>query len=618
MTDRKTVHTRYVIRELIRRAARYRAALNFAIAASALVALTGFATLAMLKPIVEVVFDQPRGAGNGMLDFLLAPVYQTIEYFVRWNRLGTLAVVCVLFFLISALRCLFRFTQVYVTQWIGNRVILDLQRDLYDKITGYNAAYYARRPIGGLLSYFTADIRLIGVNIFNSFSQLLLDPFQIVVLVIGLLLIHWPLTLIYALVIPLLIFTVRYFARKNRRASREAQDVVARIGAFLQDHFRLIRVVQAYGMQDAQRSVFHRETEDNFLALLRKARAVAMSSPINELIGVAAVCVILLLGGWVIFVQQSMPASDFVVFLGGLVSLYQPLRRIERTIQEMQHGFAAAERVFEAMEENAELPEPAAPVKLAGLRDAIEFDGVSFSYDGERPVLAGVSFTARRGEQVALVGPSGAGKTTLVNLIPRFYDPTSGAIRFDGVDLREMSLTGLRSLIAFVPQDQAVFAGSIWNNITCGQSDVDEDRVAEAARAAYAHEFIMDLPHGYQTVIGDEEGGALSGGQCQRVAIARAFFRDAPVLILDEATSALDSESERRIKASLEKLLRGRTAFIIAHRLSTILQADRILVMDEGRVVDSGRHLELLQRCALYQRLYRLQFEDQASAAAPS
>ncbi len=598
------------LRHLTAYVMRYRYPFVFAVIASVLVSVASAGSLMMLKPVTEAVFGlgiEPDS--TTWVGWALGPLYYLIVNYAKDNPLGALAIVCLFFFGITVFRSVLRFAQVYTTHWIGNRVILDLQHELYDKMTGYNAAYFARRPVGGLLSYYTSDIRLIGVNVFNSLSQLLLDPIMVVVLFAGLLILQWQLTLAYALIAPVLVVTVRFFARKNRIASRQAQDALEVIGSFLQDHFRLIRVVQAYGMQSTQRTRYEVGTRANFQAMMRKVKAFGLSSPVNEVIGVAAVCVILMLGGYVIFVQQSMDKGEFIVFLGALVSLYQPIRRIERSIQELQHGLAAAERVFEAIEEDATLPKDASTVELKQFERCVEFDHVSFSYDGERTVLDQISLRANRGETVAFVGPSGAGKTSLVNLIPRFYDPSDGRIMIDGNDVRALDLPSLREKIAYVPQEQAVFSLTIWDNITCGV-DASQGDVESAAKAAFAHEFIAELPNGYQTVIGGDDGAALSGGQCQRIAIARAFFRNAPILILDEATSALDSESERRVKESLDRLMTGRTVFVIAHRLSTVLQADRIVVMQEGRLVDSGPHDVLLSRCALYQRLYELQFQN--------
>jgi len=279
----------------------------------------------------------------------------------------------------------------------------------------------------------------------------------------------------------------------------------------------------------------------------------------------------------------------------------------------LQHGLAASERIFAVLNTDAFLPESPDAVEINAFQQEIRFERVGFSYDGVRPVLDGVSFAARKGELVAVVGPSGAGKTTLVNLIPRLYDPTAGSVLLDGKDLRTIRLESLRRLIGMVPQDVMIFGDSIWANLTCGNERYTREQVMAAAQAAYAHEFISALPQGYETPVG-ERGVSLSGGQCQRIAIARAFLRDSPILILDEATSSLDSESERHIRLSLERLMAGRTALVIAHRLSTILYADKIVVLDQGRIVDIGSHSELLERCDLYQRLYRLQFAGENAA----
>ncbi|MBZ0257759.1 hypothetical protein K8I31_16975, partial [bacterium] len=372
-------NSRSTLRQLMAYVLRYRFPFAFAVVASALISLTGAASLAMLKPMTEAVFGiEPNH--NDWVAQALSPLYYLIKNFAQDNPLGSLIIVCLTFFCITFVRCVLRFAQVYTTHWIGNRVILDLQHELFDKMTGYHSAYFARHPIGGLLSYYTADIRLISVNIFNALSQLLLDPLTAIVLLACLLGLQWQLTLAYALMAPALVFTVRFFVRKNRKASRDAQDALEGIGSFLQDHFRLIRVVQAYGMQGAQRRRFELGTQANFNAMMRKVKAFGLSSPLNELIGVAAVCVILMLGGYVIFVQQSMDRSSFILFLGYLISLYQPIKRIERSIQEMQHGLAAAERVFEALHENAELPEDKAPVKVESF-ESIAFDEVGFAYD---------------------------------------------------------------------------------------------------------------------------------------------------------------------------------------------------------------------------------------------
>ncbi len=493
-----------------------------------------------------------------------------------------------------------------MVNWIGNRVILDLQRELFEHMINFNAAFFSSKRVGAILSYYTVDIRVIGMTVFNLFGRLLLDPCLIAITILALLWLQWKLTILYSLIFPLLVFAVRYFAAKNRKAGRKAQAILARLGAFLQEHFSHIRLVQGYGMQKHQKDKFWEETKGVFSATMGMVKARAASSPINELIGLSAMCGVLLLGGYMIETGK-LQAGEFMVYIAWLWSLYQPSKRLERSIQEIQLGLAASERVFAVLEMNASLPEIPHAVEPSQFQSEIRFVNVSFSYDKTNEVLKDINFTARKGELIAFVGPSGAGKTTLVNLIPRLYDPCAGHIEIDGCDLRDMRLSSLRRLIGCVHQDVMIFADSIWVNITCGDERYSREQVIEAARATYADEFIEALPQGYETQVG-ERGVSLSGGQCQRIAIARAFLRNSPILILDEATSSLDSESERHIKESLERLMEGRTAFVIAHRLSTILHADRIVIIDRGRIIDIGKHDELLQRCDLYRRLYHLQF----------
>lgn len=608
MTPAQTTDGYYALRRLAPYALRYRSALVFAVVSSVLVSVLGVGSLTMLKPMVETLFGVDSTGAESRLRDLLEPMYRVIERHSDGAQgLWTLGVICLIFLAVTAARGALRFGQTFITNWVGNRVTLDLQHDLFDRMTARHAAYYACRPTGSLLSYYTADIRMIGMTVFHAFGTLLLDPFLLLAAFALLFFLQWQLTLAFLLATPAVVFVVRFFARRNRGASRQAQESLSRLSGFLQDHFQHIRVVQAYLMSARQKEKFQRETAAHFRAMMRKTRAYAASSPVSEMIAMSAVALILLLGGYVILVNESLPPQDFIVYLAALFSAHQPLKRIERSIQEIQHGLAAADRVFDAMDEDAVLPAASNPIRVKTFENTIRFESVSFSYNGETPVLRNIDLEIRKGEQWALVGPSGAGKTTFVNLIPRFFDPTQGRVLLDGVDLRELDLTALRRLIALVPQTPAIFGDTVWFNLTCGEEGCDREQVEAAARAAYAHEFIEAMPQGYETPLGSD-GVSLSGGQAQRIAAARAFLRNSPILILDEATSALDSESERRIKQSLEALMQDRTAFVIAHRLSTILQADRILVMEQGRIVDVGSHSELLDRCDLYQRLYRLQF----------
>ncbi len=624
MMNRKGLHSELrTIRFLLSYVLRYKKRLVWVVLCSLVVSVLSVGSLTMLMPVVETIFEQREQVGAlsrtpGKLHELLSPFYRIVDTYAHSSPFGTLLFACCCYLTIVAMYGGFRYLHEYMSRWIGHRVIIDLQRDLFDRLTYFNAAYFARNKVGSILSYFTVDVRVIGLTVINAFGRLLLEPCVLLISIAALLYLQWKLTLLYMLIFPLLLWTIRFFALKNRRAARNLQAYLARIGAFLQEHFSHIRLVQGYEMYGHQQRRFETEIIGTFRASMGMVKAKAISSPLNEFIGLAAACVILILGGYFILIKETLYGSEFVVYLAILGTIYQPIKRIEHAIQEIQHGFAAAERIFDALATEATLPDRPDAYDIQSFVQSIRFERIVFSYEPEQIVLNEISFTAQKGEVVALVGPSGAGKTTLVNLIPRFYDPVDGSVLIDGYDLRDLRISSLRRLMSIVPQDVLIFADTIRLNITCGEECYSEEQVRSAAQAAFAHDFISSLPHGYDTIVG-ERGVSLSGGQCQRLALARAFLRNAPILILDEATSSLDSESERHIKRSLQSLMQGRTTFVIAHRLSTILYADKIVVLDRGRIVDLGSHAELLERCSLYRRLYELQFlEEEMSPSTDS
>lgn len=598
---------------LMRNVLRYRARLAIAAVCTVLVSLLSVASLTLLVPVIQVLFGEGGGLEDmdPLLGSLLAPVYAVIEWTGKENPLFALGAVSAFFLFVTAVNGGFRYAQEYFIHWIGNRVILDLQQDVFRRLSRFNTAYFALNRTGALVSYFTVDFRVIGLALFHVLGRVTLDPCTVLAALALLLYLNWRLTLLYALVLPAALKSVQYFAGKNRRAGRITQERLSQMGSFLHEHFGNIRLVQGYRMYGHQERRFHERARAVFASTMTMVKARSASSPVNEFLGMCAACCVLMLGGYFIFHKNQLTRGEFILFIACLGRIYQPMRRLEKALQEVQHGIAAAERVFAANDLRAETPVPENPVPVTGFEKSIAFRRVDFSYDGESKVLRGIDLTVPKGSLTAFVGPSGAGKTTLMNLIPRFYDPVSGIVELDGRDLRELDLDGLRSLISIVPQETMVFADTVRANIACG-ADYDDEAIRAAARAAFADEFIEALPDGYGTGIG-ERGVGLSGGQCQRLALARAFLRDTPILLLDEATSSLDSESEHRIRRSMEQLMRGRTACVIAHRLSTILHADQIVVMEEGRIVDAGPHEALLERCGLYQKLYHLQYAANAA-----
>jgi subfamily B ATP-binding cassette protein MsbA len=639
MTQNPTDSSESTLFRFARYVYRYKTRLFTALFCSVLIILLNLVFIALLKPATESIFlnqtlmstvessddsDTVNEIVPDKIKQLIWPVYRMIDgYVAEGNQLAVLVIICLCMAGVTLLTGVARFIFEYLIQWIGNRTVLDLQRDLFTKMTSYHATYFSKHKVGFLISYFTVDTRVIGTTVFNVFGRLILDPLSIIGFICYMFYLQWKLTLLYAIIFPFILFSIQFFAKKSRKAGRKSQEITATMGAFLHEHLSFIRLVQGYGMYDRQKNIFWRESRGVFDAMMSLAKSMAMSSPISTFLGVLAACCIIMLGGYMIYPPSGgipeFSASTFVSYLAALAMIYQPVKRMERTIQQVQQGLAAAERVFSALDANETLPKNPQAIELTQFQSEVCFDHVSFSYDTDIVVLNDVSFTAKKGEQIALVGPSGAGKTTLVNLLPRFYDPDSGAVLLDGHDLRDLQVDTLRQMISYVHQDVMILGASVKENITCGDDSYSEQEMIQAAQAASAHEFIDALPNGYNTIVG-ERGESLSGGQCQRLAIARAFLRNTPILILDEATSSLDSESEQRIKQSLQKLMQGRTSFVIAHRLSTILQSDKIIVFENGSIVDIGKHNELLSRCALYQKLYNIQFSDdkkELSTSAP-
>lgn len=518
---------------------------------------------------------------------------------LNWIALGIL----VLFFL----RGVFSYIQGYLMSYIANRVIIDIRNEVYARVQRLSLRFFDTRKTGSLMSRLTNDIGALQTAIVDNFVNIVKESVILIGSLVGMVILHWRLTLLCIIIVPLVSITIKYFGRKLKKSGHMMQERIADVTSHLQETIGGIRVVKSFFREDYEIARFRQINQASFGAAMKAARQSSQLSPIVEFIAAIAVTAIIWYGGWSV-IDGELTAGELIAFLIYAINLANPVRRLSALYGDIQRSMAAGERVFALLDETPDIREKANAIALPVLRGDVVFDAVHFQYEPSKEVLSGISFHAEPGQKIALVGPSGSGKSTIANLIPRFYDVTAGAIKIDGHDIRDVTLASLREQIGIVPQDTALFNTTIEENIRYGRLDATAEEVEAAVRAANAEEFVRQLPQGLQTPIGDR-GLVLSGGQRQRIAIARALLKDPRILILDEATSALDTESEQLVQAALERLMIGRTAFIIAHRLTTIQDADHILVIDRGRIVESGTHQSLLALHGMYYNLYTLRLQ---------
>lgn len=543
------------------------------------------------------------GLSDAALAYLVKPVLDDV--FLKTDKrmltLVPLALIGIYF-----IKGVFRYLHSYLMKYVGQRVIMDIRNMMYEHYQRLSLDYFTSNRTGAMMSRITNDI--------NSMQQalpvavdLIRQPFTLIALLSVAFYQEWRLTLFAFIGMPLMVFPIVLFARKFRGYSKKGQDKMSDISAILQESISGIRVTRAFSMEDAEIARFKEENKRFFKIKMKGVKLDDISAPLNEFLGAIGIGFVIWYGGSQVLNGHSTP-GNFFSFLAACAFMYNPIKKLNAANAIMQDSMAAAELVFQIIDTEPSVKEKTDPLTISDLKERIEFKGVSFSYHNE-PVLRGINLDIKAGEVVAIVGESGGGKSTLVNLIPRFYDVNEGAITFDGIDIRELKLSSLRGLIGVVSQETFLFNDTIRNNIAYlpERESIPFDAVIEAARAANAHDFILAMPDGYNTVIG-ERGVRLSGGQRQRLSIARALLKNPPVLILDEATSSLDAESEYLVQDALSRLMKGRTTFVIAHRLSTIQHADRIIVISRGEIVEEGRHEELLNSGGEYARLYKRQF----------
>jgi subfamily B ATP-binding cassette protein MsbA len=515
--------------------------------------------------------------------------------------------ICVVFLAVFFLKNLCDYLQSFLMASIEQAAIRDLRRDLYAHLQRLSLSFYHSRRTGTLVSRITNDVEYLRASLASGISNLVKDGLTLVGCLVWVFRLSWVLAILSFVVLPPVAFVLVMIGRKMRKRSTQAQERMADITGILQETFTGARVVKAFGTEGWEQARFDAANAGFYRAFVRLRRVSAAARPLSEMAIVGVAVAMLWFGGHEIYVRHALQPQTFMLFVGALLTTMSPIKSLSEVNSNVQQGVSAAQRIFAIIDTPPEVVDRPRAITLPPFRDRIRYEHVGFAYRAGTPVLEDVSFEIARGEVVALVGSSGAGKSTAMDLLARFYDPTAGRITLDGVDLREAAVVSLRRQLGIVTQETILFHDTVRNNIAYGMIDASDRAVREAAAAAHANDFIERLPRGYDTLVG-ERGTQLSGGERQRLAIARALLRNTPILLLDEATSSLDNESERLVQEALERLMHDRTVLVIAHRLSTVQHADRIVVLERGRVAACGTHAQLLERDGVYRRLHNLQF----------
>lgn len=522
------------------------------------------------------------------------------------RNINALNLVCFGVVIIFVLKGLALYGQQYLTNWVGQRVVMDIRIALYDHMQHMSLRFIHASRIGDLMSRITSDVATLQNLVTTTFVNLIVNGVTFLGMLAFIFYINWRLALLTITVLPIVGWLLTFAARRLRQAGHRVQERLANLTAIVQEAFSAIRVVRSFATEEMELERFRTGNEENFDALLKAVRIQALLAGVVEVFLIIALAVVFWVGGRNVLRDELTP-GELVAFIGYIAFMVQPIRVFMNSMNSLQNGLAASDRIFSVLDAPTESSHQNVTIDPGRIEGSLVFHNVSFAYDS-RMVLKNISLAVEQGEKIALVGPTGSGKSTLVDLIPRFYSPVSGQILIDGKDIAQLALPALRRQIGIVPQECVLMKGTMAFNIAYGLSGIPLELIQEAARIAGIDDFISTLPEGYQTEVG-ERGVTLSGGQRQRIAIARAIVRDPRILILDEATSSLDLEVERQVQEAMDRAMAGRTSFIIAHRLSTVRSADRILVLEAGEIVQQGTHESLLRQEGLYSRLYRLQFE---------
>ena len=544
-------------------------------------------------------------AGNLYIPWIIKDMIDEVLADKNGTMLNWIAASIIAIFVV---RGLFWYGQNYLMSYVGQSVIIDIRAAVFKKLQRLSVSFYDKNKTGTIMSYVTNDVNALQSAMVENTIEMITEGFILIGSVVAMIYLDWRLTLFTVCTFPVVLWFMEFFGKKIRKTGGRIQECTADITSVLQESVASARVIKSFVREDYEVDRFDVENRANFRANMKNAQLMATLTPVEELVAAIGVTLIIWYGGNNV-INGTITAGSLVAFLTYAVNISNPIKRLTRVIGNIQKALAAAQRVFMIIDMPEEIAESRDAKQLPEVSGKVEFQNVSFAYDDKGNVITDLSFSVKPGEVIAIVGPSGAGKSTIANLLPRFYDVNKGDIKIDGHSVREVTLDSLREQVGIVPQETMLFNGSVYNNILYGRLDATKEEIEAAAKAANAHDFIMQLTDGYETKLGDR-GVNLSGGQRQRIAIARAILKNPRILILDEATSALDTESERVVQEALDRLMVGRTSFVIAHRLSTVKNADKILVLEKGNLVESGTHDELLALDGLYAHLYKIQYRN--------